>query len=96
MMRKRAIDAGARFVCARVARLANSGGQWELKTQDGTIYACDFLVGADGATSKLRPKFGVEFKPKDFIYGLGWHIKTDNAADWYIPPLNNRYTWIRK
>ena len=91
MMRKRAIDAGARFVCARVARLANSGGQWELKTQDGTIYACDFLVGADGATSKLRPKFGVEFKPKDFIYGLGWHIKTDNAADWDAARVDIKY-----
>ena len=91
LMRERAIDAGARFFCARVARLAQSAGQWELKTQDGALHTCDFLVGADGATSKLRPKLGVEFQPRDFFYGLGWHIKTDNAADWDATRVDIKY-----
>ena len=91
LMRQRALDAGARFVCARVARIAQSAGQWELKTQDGALYTCDFLVGADGATSKLRPKLGVEFQPRDFFYGLGWHIKTDNAADWDATRVDIKY-----
>jgi geranylgeranyl reductase family protein len=91
LMRKRAIDAGARFVCARVARIANSAGQWELKTQAGEVYTCDFLVGADGATSKLRPKLGLEFAPRDFFYGLGWHIKTDHAADWDAARVDIKY-----
>ncbi len=91
LMRKRAIDAGARFICARVARLTQSADQWELKTQAGEIYTCDFLVGADGATSKLRSKLGVEFAPQDFFYGLGWHIKTDNAADWDAARVDIKY-----
>ena len=91
VMREQALAAGARFVCARVARIANSAGQWELRTQDGAVYTCDFLVGADGATSKLRPKLGVEFEPRDFFYGLGWHIKTDNAADWDATRVDIKY-----
>lgn len=91
LIRQRALDAGARFVCARVARIAQHAGKWELKTQTGETYACDFLVGADGATSKLRPKLGVEFEPRDFFYGLGWHIKTDNAADWDAARVDIKY-----
>jgi geranylgeranyl reductase family protein len=91
LMRKQALDAGARFVCARVARIAQVAGQWELKTQDGALYSCDFLVGADGATSKLRPKLGVEFQPCDFFYGLGWHIKTDNSTDWDAARVDIKY-----
>ncbi len=91
LMRKRAIDAGARFLCARVARIAQSASKWELMTQDGALHTCDFLVGADGATSKLRPKLGVEFQPRDFFYGLGWHIKTDNAADWDATRVDIKY-----
>ncbi len=91
LMRQRAIDAGARFVCARVARIAQVAGRWELKMQTGELFTCDFLVGADGATSKLRPKLGVEFQPRDFFYGLGWHIKTDNAADWDATRVDIKY-----
>ena len=91
LMRTRAIDAGVNFICARVARIARKTSQWELKTQEGHDYTCDFLVGADGAASKLRPKFGIEFKPRDFIYGLGWHIKTDNPQDWDASRVDIKY-----
>ena len=91
MMREQALAAGAQFICARVARLAREAGQWELQTQEGGRYTCDFLVGADGATSKLRPKLGVEFQSRDFFYGLGWHIKTDSAADWDASRVDIKY-----
>lgn len=91
MMRAQALTAGANFICARVARIARNAKQWQLTTQTGENYTCDFLVGADGATSKLRPKLGVEFKPRDFIYGLGWHIKTDTANDWDSARVDIKY-----
>lgn len=91
LMRERAVKAGAEFVCARVARIAREAGKWELRMQDSREFVCDFLVGADGATSKLRPKLGVEFKPRDFIYGLGWHIKTENPADWDASRVDIKY-----
>jgi geranylgeranyl reductase family protein len=79
MMRARAVAAGAKFVCARVARIARGAGKWELMTQAGEVFACDFLVGADGATSKIRPKLGFDFAPQDFIYALGWHVNYQNG-----------------
>lgn len=79
MMRARAVDAGAKFVCARVARIHREAGKWELTTQAGERYACDFLVGADGATSKTRRRLGFDFAPKDFIYALGWHVAYQNG-----------------
>ncbi len=74
LMRQRAIAAGAKFHCARVARITRDSGQWELTTSTGEKFICDFLVGADGATSKIRRQLGVDFTPQDFAYGLGWHI----------------------
>lgn len=91
LMRAQAHAAGAKFICARVARIARNGKHWELRTQTGDEYTCDFLVGADGATSKLRPKLGVEFKPRDFIYGLGWHIKTETPNDWDATRVDIKY-----
>jgi geranylgeranyl reductase family protein len=79
MMRERAVTAGAKFVCARVARVARDAGRWELTTQVGEVFKCDFLVGADGATSKIRPKLGFDFAPQDFIYALGWHVNYQNG-----------------
>jgi geranylgeranyl reductase family protein len=83
MMRARAVAAGAKFVCARVARvkrdIRRGAGRWELTTQAGEVFTCDFLVGADGATSKIRPKLGFDFAPQDFIYALGWHVNYHNG-----------------
>jgi geranylgeranyl reductase family protein len=79
MMRERAVAAGAQFVCARVARIRREASKWGLTTQAGKVFACDFLVGADGATSKLRPKLGFDFAPQDFIYALGWHVNYHNG-----------------
>ncbi len=84
MMRQRAIAAGAKFHCARVARIARTSRQWELTTSAGEKYNCDFLVGADGATSKIRRQLGVDFTPQDFAYGLGWH--THYRADEITQP----------
>jgi geranylgeranyl reductase family protein len=73
-MRQRAIEAGARFNCARIARVTRNSDKWELTTQTGETYLCDFLVGADGAMSKIRRRLGVDFAPGDFFYALGWHV----------------------
>lgn len=79
MMRERAVNAGAKFICARVARISREAGKWNLTTQAGEAFTCDFLVGADGATSKIRRKLGADFSPKDFIYALGWHVHYQNG-----------------
>jgi geranylgeranyl reductase family protein len=75
MMRKRAVDAGAQLYCARVEKTDFAHGKWRLETSQGNFDA-DFLVGADGASSVIRRRVGVRFRPQDFAYALGWHAKT--------------------
>jgi geranylgeranyl reductase family protein len=89
LMRQRAIEAGAQMICARIARIARKGNQWSLISQAGEIYQADFLVGADGATSKIRKYLGIEFQPQDFAYGLGWHVQK-NPPDYCRAPEATR------
>ncbi len=75
LMRERAIGAGARLHCLRVERLWRTSAHWELETEEGSRFSCDFLVGADGATSVIRRRLGLQFTQRDFAYAIGWHVK---------------------
>ena len=79
MMRRQAVDAGARLQCSRVENTSFENGKWRIETDDGDFTA-DFLVGADGASSVIRRRVGLKFEAKDFAYALGWHVKTDRVA----------------
>lgn len=74
MMRRRAVKAGARIECARIEKTVFENHQWTIHTALGERNA-DFLVGADGASSVIRRRVGVEFQAKDFAYALGWHVR---------------------
>lgn len=91
MMRRRALDAGADFHAARIAGIRRVRNHWQLETDQGESFACDFLVGADGATSKIRRKLGIEFRPQDFIYALGWHVKKSEADNDTAARVDIRY-----
>src|SRR5205085_1933593 len=91
MMRQRAVDAGAKFIAARVARIIRASSRWELTTQAGAHYFCDLLVGADGATSKIRRRLGVEFAPQDYCYALGWHVRENNPESSASTRVDIRY-----
>jgi geranylgeranyl reductase family protein len=73
MMRRRAIDAGAQLYCTRVEKTDRVHGKWHLETASGQFTA-DLLVGADGASSIIRRRMGIRFRPKDFAYALGWNV----------------------
>ena len=73
MMRQRAVDAGAQLHVARVEKTERTGGQWRLTTSAGE-FTVDFLVGADGASSVIRRRVGVQFGANDFAYALGWNV----------------------
>jgi len=81
MMRRRATGAGAQLHCTRVERISRSAGRWELETSRGENFTCDFLVGADGATSAIRRLLGIRFAAQDFVYSLGWHVRPKNNQD---------------
>jgi len=79
MMRRQAVNAGARLRCSRIENTSFANGKWRIETADGDFTA-DFLVGADGASSVIRRRVGLKFEPKDFAYALGWHVKADRIA----------------
>src|SRR5262249_58138851 len=79
MMRRQAVDAGARLHCSRVENTRFANGKWRIETAAGDFTA-DFLIGADGASSVIRRRVGLKFEPKDFAYALGWHVKSDRIA----------------
>lgn len=91
MMRQRAVDVGAKFIAARVALITRASGRWELTTQTGEHYGCDFLVGADGATSKIRRRLGVEFASQDYCYALGWHVRGSDPESSASSRVDIRY-----
>lgn len=81
-MRDRALRSGVRFENARIASIERQDTHWTLTAQDGRNFECDFLVGADGATSKTRKRLGFDFSRGDFIYALGWHVRQPRSKDW--------------
>src|SRR5262245_55119224 len=95
MMRRQAVDAGARLHCVRVEKTDFADGQWQLETVRGQFTA-DFLVGADGASSVIRRRVGVRFRPKDFAYALGWHVKTSGLSHVDVRYLEefSGYLWL--
>ncbi len=74
MMRRRAIDAGAELHCVKVEKTDFSNREWRIETSAGN-FTVDFLVGADGASSVIRRRVGVQFGERDFAYALGWRVK---------------------
>ncbi|HKX29801.1 MAG TPA: NAD(P)/FAD-dependent oxidoreductase [Blastocatellia bacterium] len=95
MMRRQAVDAGTRLHCVRVEKTEFADGQWQLETVRGRFTA-DFLVGADGASSVIRRRVGVRFRPKDFAYALGWHVKSPGHAQVDVRYLEefSGYLWL--
>jgi geranylgeranyl reductase family protein len=79
MMRNRALEAGAQLHCTRVEQTEFAGGKWRIETATGE-HTADFLVGADGASSVIRRRVGLKFRPKDFAYALGWHVRRPHAV----------------
>ncbi len=74
LMRQLAVDGGARLICQRVDKTIRKDGKWLIHSGD-QVYSADLLVGADGASSIIRRRVGVQLRQGDFSYALGWHVK---------------------
>jgi flavin-dependent dehydrogenase len=70
----RAVGAGATHEASKVRGVARVGDGWEVDT-DGGAWRLGFLVGADGAASRVRrlvaPRFSVELVPARVRYPTG-------------------------
>lgn len=59
----RAEAAGARRVRCRVVGVSRAAHGWHLEGDDGRVYDVAYLIGADGATSRVRRLLSPEFQP---------------------------------
>jgi flavin-dependent dehydrogenase len=71
----RALAAGAAFFSAGVKRVERTPGGWRIEDSSGDVHMARWLVGADGATSRIRssvsPNLRPELAPTRVIYPTG-------------------------
>jgi len=72
-VREWAIQSGVRFIPERARRFENDGKGWSIVTSGGT-HEVDFLIGADGASSKVRATVTSPFLSSDLILAVGYHL----------------------
>lgn len=91
----RARDAGAVHLPERVNSVRRAGGRWRLETSERSITA-RFLVGADGAASRVRraatPKFQVELAPTRVSFVPGEGPTPDHILVRFFPEMAG-YLW---
>jgi flavin-dependent dehydrogenase len=72
-LREWAIQSGVRFLPERARKFENYGKGWSIATSGGT-YEVDYLIGADGASSKVRATVTHPFSSSDLILALGYQL----------------------
>ncbi len=72
-LRDAARRSGARFLAERAVEFSRQPGGWMIRTSEG-IHELDFLVGADGAASSVRPAVAGQFSAADLSLALGFYL----------------------
>jgi flavin-dependent dehydrogenase len=68
-----AIQSGVRFLPERARRFESDGRGWAIFTSGG-IHEVDYLIGADGASSRVRATVTRPFSSSDLILALGYQL----------------------
>ena len=89
---------GCRLVPSRARRFDSmDSGKWVVHAENGHWEEVDFLVGADGATSTLRKRFGILFSHQDLSITLGYYIPGEFHPDTlhirFVDPELIGYLW---
>jgi len=97
---EKALSVGASHRALTFKDCFQEGGSWKVKTDEETL-ECDFLIGADGATSRVRNRLAKKlpresyFKAADYLVSksdLPLHIGFDknlNGYLWVFPRKEN-------
>jgi flavin-dependent dehydrogenase len=72
-MREWALRAGVHFLPERARKFETDGKHWSIVTSGGT-HELDYLIGADGATSKVRATVASPFSSSDLNLALGYRL----------------------
>ncbi|HLU25428.1 MAG TPA: NAD(P)/FAD-dependent oxidoreductase [Longimicrobiales bacterium] len=92
----RAEVAGARRVRCRILDVTRAEHGWRLSGDDGRAYDVAYLIGADGATSRMRRLLAPDFRPR-LTPTRGRFVPVGAGADpeivvWF-PPDFRGYVW---
>lgn len=68
-----AVQSGVRFLPERAKRFESDGKRWSIVTSGGS-HEVDYLIGADGAASKVRATVTRPFSSQDLILALGYRL----------------------
>lgn len=92
---KRAREAGVTFVAEAVSRLNRHSRGWQVTDSAGGVYEARWLVGADGAASRIRgtvaPGFKPELDPTRVTYPTG--AAPPGRAVFQFLPAAEGYLW---
>lgn len=72
-LREWAIHSGVRFYPERARKFESDGRHWSIVTSGGT-YEADYLIGADGARSKVRATVSRPLSASDLFLALGYRL----------------------
>ena len=94
MLMRRAVDAGATLLPARVVDVASETGGWRITTRGGDIRA-HWLLGADGANSLVRKRVSQPFAREDLSIACGYFLRgaTSSRIDLGFETAPAGYFW---
>ncbi len=96
-LREQARQHGCRIIERRVAGFERDAGRWRIRDLDGQTETCDFLVGADGATSIVRKRLAQPFDSTDLSVTVGYYVPRSAPSDSihirFLDPDLDGYLW---
>jgi len=96
-LREQARQRGCRVLQRRVTGFERESGAWLVRDSGGGTETCDFLVGADGATSIVRKRLAEPFDPADLSVTLGYYVPQSSPSDSihirFLDPNLDGYLW---
>jgi geranylgeranyl reductase family protein len=92
-----AVQSGSRLVHSPAIDFQCDGQGWTVHTKDGNRVQADILVGADGASSRVRKRMGVHFGAQDLSVALGYYVPgsfhPDSIYIRFLDPQLQGYIW---
>ncbi len=96
-LREQARQRGCRILPRRVTGFTREADKWLIHDSEGQTETCDFLVGADGATSIVRKRLAEPFAPADLSVTVGYYVPCSPPSDSirirFMDPHLDGYLW---